>query len=358
MTKTTIAVVGASGNIGQLTCEALLARANLDNQPVLVRALLRKNTSPSEKLQALANQHPNAFEIVTVDFESPTSLHTALTGVYAIVSTLQGLDNVLVDLQSRVLRAALHCPTVKRFIPSDFACNFTKLPRGENRNFDVRRRFHDAANAILSEPGARTDLELVSIYTGAFTEVLFSGMLNFATKTVNGMGRADVVCEFTTWKNTAEFTAAAAMDPNPIGRSLAIAGEQITWTDLQRVASDATGEEFALRVIPLWVAGGLIRVIKTIAPGDKDSIMPLYQKLQYGYSMGSGLSVTEKLDNGRYKGIVWTKTRDAIGKAWKEAKKSEQQVSKRHDGKRQVALMSAAAVSVAIAIGAYVWRNL
>jgi hypothetical protein len=30
---------------------------------------------------------------------------------------------------------------VPRFIPSDFSADFTKLPAGENRNFDLRRAF-------------------------------------------------------------------------------------------------------------------------------------------------------------------------------------------------------------------------
>jgi hypothetical protein len=56
------------------------------------------------------------------------------------VSALNGLHDVIIGRQSRLLEAAV-LARVPRFIPSDFSADFTKTQLGQNRNFDLRREF-------------------------------------------------------------------------------------------------------------------------------------------------------------------------------------------------------------------------
>jgi NmrA-like family len=68
-------------------------------------------------------------------------LKQACQGVSCVVSALAGLHETIVDSQIKLLDAAISAG-VPRFIPSDYSSDFTKLPAGENRNFDLRKEFH------------------------------------------------------------------------------------------------------------------------------------------------------------------------------------------------------------------------
>jgi uncharacterized protein YbjT (DUF2867 family) len=45
ISQTVIVVAGANGNLGKLVCDALLSRARMEGQSVLVRGLVRKGRS-------------------------------------------------------------------------------------------------------------------------------------------------------------------------------------------------------------------------------------------------------------------------------------------------------------------------
>ncbi|MEJ7663970.1 MAG: NmrA family NAD(P)-binding protein [Hymenobacter sp.] len=78
--------------------------------------------------------------IIEVELADKAALTQALAGVACVVSALSGLRDVIVDTQTHLLAAA-GTAGVPRFIPSDFAIDFTKLPAGNNRNLDLRREF-------------------------------------------------------------------------------------------------------------------------------------------------------------------------------------------------------------------------
>ena len=81
-----------------------------------------------------------------------------------MVSAIQGsAARVIVDAQSVLLDAAI-AAGVPRFIPSDFSADFTKLSAGENRNFDLRRAFHERLD--------KASIAATSILNGAFSELL------------------------------------------------------------------------------------------------------------------------------------------------------------------------------------------
>jgi hypothetical protein len=212
-----IVVAGAQGNLGKLVCEALLARARLAGQDVLVRGLVRKGrtSTPSSPTAAMPTGAADPRLVIEpVDYASDDDLRRVCAGAYAVVSTLQGLEEVIVGVQSRLLKAAI-AQNVRRFIPSDFSGDFTKLPEGSHRNFDLRRRFHQAADGIIRQSQAK--IEFTSIFQGGFTELLGSGwvLFDYKKRQVGYFGSPDAVMEYTTWQNTAEFAAAVALAPNP-----------------------------------------------------------------------------------------------------------------------------------------------
>lgn len=157
MNDSAIVVAGATGNLGGRIVTALR------EQGATITALVRQGTAP-EKLERLQKL---GVTIASVDLNSTSPLKEACSGASCVVSALAGLTDVIVDTQSVLLGAAVEA-RVPRFIPSDFSIDFTKLPRGENRNLDLPRDFH---RRLKQAPIAAS-----SIFNGAFTELLVGQM--------------------------------------------------------------------------------------------------------------------------------------------------------------------------------------
>ena len=289
-----IALAGATGDLGFRIAEGLLKRG------AVVRALVRPgNTKPEiKKLRDLGT------EIVEVDFNSVTALRRACVGAACVVSALSGLRDVIVDGQKRLLDAAV-AAGVPRFIPSDYSIDYTKLPTGSNRNLDLRREFNQRLD--------QSPIQATSILNGMFTDLLTgqAPVVLFGLKRVLYYGNPDQALDFTTTANTAEFTAAAALDPST-PRYLRIAGEVATVRGLQAAATAATGQPFKLlRVGPLGILGALISVTKALMP-TTDDVFPPWQGMQYLHNMFTGLPKLTPLDNARYPDIRWTRIQQVL----------------------------------------------
>jgi len=294
MDGTAVIVAGATGNLGGRIVRALLERG------AQVRALVRQSV-PTEKLEWLRNLGAVVFP---ADWGDASQLRAACSGTACVVSALQGLRDVIVEAQGKLLEAAVRAG-VPRFIPSDFSLDFTKLTPGENRNFDLRREFHGRLE--------RVEVSATTIFNGAFAELLLGAMplVLFKYKLVLYWGDPDQRLDFTTIDDTAAFTACAALDPQA-PRFLRIAGDQLSARELAALATDVTGRAFGLRRAgSLETLDRLIKLMRRIVPG-KDRVYPIWQQMQYMRNMFDGRAKLEPLDNGRYPGIRWTKVRDLL----------------------------------------------
>jgi uncharacterized protein YbjT (DUF2867 family) len=265
-----------------------------------MRAVVRQNSDP-EKVEALRML---GATIAEADFGSTSELTEACTGGSCVISALSGLRDVIVETQTLLLEAAVKAG-VPRFIPSDYSIDFTKLPPGTNRNLDLRREFHER---LEKAPIAAT-----SILNGMFTDLLTgeAPMILFKFKRIVYWEDADQRLDFTTMDDSAEFTAAAALDTST-PRILRIAGDQISAREMAAAVSDVTGENFRL-----FRAGGLgrlsilIKIARAVLFKSK-ALYPPWQGMQYFHNMFSGLAKLEPLDNDRYPGLKWTTVRDFI----------------------------------------------
>jgi hypothetical protein len=194
---------------------------------------------------------------------------------------------------------------VPRFFPSDYAIDFTKLPHGTNRNLDFRQEF---AQYLHKAPIAAT-----SVLNGMFTDLLTgqAPFIVFPIKRVVYWGNADQLLDFTTIENTAEFTAAAALDP-ATPRYLRIAGEVSSARGLKQTATQVTGKPFQLlRAGGLGRLDTIITITRTLLP-KKEEVFPPWQGMQYMRNMFSGQAKLEPLDNARYPEIQWTSVREVL----------------------------------------------
>jgi hypothetical protein len=184
-----------------------------------------------------------------------------------------------------------------------------------------RRRPRGRAVRIIQESKSR--IEFTNIFQGAFPELLGSGriLLDFKKRRVAHFGSPDTVMEFTTWKDTAEYTAAVALAPNPTPSKLLIAGLRLTPKEAQQLATRVTGIDFGLtRVMSVGMLAVVIKLVKFFKSGKKDDPMPMWVGMQYAYCMALGLASPERLDNDRYPGIRWTGADDVVRRAFEASK--------------------------------------
>jgi nucleoside-diphosphate-sugar epimerase len=287
-------LAGATGNLGGRIAEALLDRGGA------VRAIVRRG-SPRGKVDSLRKR---GADVISIDFDNFAELAEACAGASCVVSALAGLRDVIVEAQTSLLHAAITVG-VPRFIPSDYAIDFPKLPDGRNRNLDLRREFHGRLD--------KAPIAATSILSGMFTDML-TGQAPIVlprVKRVVYWGDADQLMDFTTVDDTARFTAAAALDQTT-PRFLRIAGDVISARGLMEIASDVFGARFRL-----FRAGGLgrfekvIKLTRFLAPGD-DELYPPWQGMQYLRDMLDGRAKLTPLDNDRYGPRRWTTAQDVL----------------------------------------------
>lgn len=290
----TIIVVGATGDLGGRIARALIGRG------AKVRALARRESD----LDTIVHLRGAGVVVEEVNFDNVAALVSAMQGASCVVSALSGLRKTIIDVQTNVLTAAIEAG-VPRFIPSDFSLDFTKTPEGTNRNLDFRREFRTRLDAA---PIAAT-----SILNGMFTDLLTGDapLILFPLKRIVYWGEADQPLDFTTIADTAEYTAAAALDDNT-PRDLRIAGDTLTARGLQEAASKATGKEFKLfRVGGLGTLDFMIKAARTLMPAE-DEVFPPWQGMQYMRNMLSGRGKLDPLDTHRYSEIRFTTVREVV----------------------------------------------
>ena len=287
MANTPIVVVaGGSGNLGGRIVKALLRRG------AQVRALVRPGTEPAK----LAELTGLGVEVVPVKLTDPAALQHALTGAVCVVSALQGLRAVIVDGQTQLLDAAV-AAGVPRFIPSDFAVDYMDLKAGDNRNFDLRREFHQLID--------QAPIRATSIFNGSFDGIFAYGTPLYDAKkqSVGHWGNPDWKIDFSTMDDAAAYTAAAALDAEA-PRALHIASFQLSAHELVAAAKQATGQEFTLA--PMGTVQSLLdytRQQRAAHPEGEHDLNASWQGMQYLVSMLQAHSGT--LDNDRYPGLSW-----------------------------------------------------
>ena len=295
MNQQLIVMAGATGNLGGRIVHELRARG------VAVRAIVRPGTE-TRRLSALREQE---VEVLEADLHDRAKTVKACRGAACVVSTLLGLDKILVDAQGALLDAAVEAG-VPRFIPSDYAMDFTKIEPGLNRNFDLHREFRARLEAA--------PIRSTTILNGAFMNLLTgeAPLVLFKIKRVLYWGtNANQLIDFTTMDDTAAFTAEAALDADapPI---LRIAGEQISAAGLARVASEVSGKDFRLlRGGGLGRLERLSKITRALTP-ESDSPFPVWQGMQYLYCMFEGSGMLTPLDNRRFPHLRWTGVRTVL----------------------------------------------
>lgn len=287
-TDRTVLLVGATGQLGGLIANALLrhgARLNL-----LVRP------GSEHKLPASLREQATLFN----------ELAPAVRGASSVVSAVQGGPETIIDTQLELLRAARDAG-VRRFIPSDFSYNLFGLDEGDNIHSDWRRTFARRADA---EKGG---VEVVHVMNGAFLDigVLYGFLGAFDLQRGEaylwGDGRAPM--QFTTYADTAAYTAQAALAEEPLPGHFFVAGETLDFHGLVAATEAGLGRPIVVRQMgSLTDLDAEILARRRAEPANPLAWLPL----MYWRGMLSGKGALGPLQNARFPGIVPTSVREYV----------------------------------------------
>lgn len=281
-----IVVAGAAGKLGRLVVEALRSHPG-----VRVRALVRDPQKAEAAAMAREGVDLFAFDAVSA---SDAARDAAVKGAFAVISTLQGGPDVIVEAQLALLRAAKR-EGARRFIPSDYSYNIFTLPEGININSDWRRAFASAAKQETTE-----SLEVVHVMQGIFADrfVLgFLGMLGQEGDTIRYWGDGKTPIDWTTWEDTARFTAAAAIDDRPVPERLFVSGDRMDVLAFAEAWEKGHGKK--PRLERLGSIDDLEQETKRRL-ATEPSNMYAWLPLMYARGMYGGQALLGPLENARY----------------------------------------------------------
>lgn len=274
-----VAVAGGSGGLGKLIVRELTALG------VEVVVLTRQRSNQGVNLYSSNN-------VREVNYESIQDLTEKLSDIDVVVSALAGLRPSIVEAQGRLIQAAAMAG-VGKFIPSDFAIDFRRIPYGDNRNLNLRREFFEKYDSV--------GIPKTSVLNGAFTDMLTgtAPFILFGLNRVLCWGDPKQKMDWTTMADTARYTAYAAIDDKS-PRFLKIAADQISAEDLCHLMTELTGTTYRVfRPAGLSSFKKLIQITKFFVPGGQD-VYPPWQGMQYMHNMYSGIAKFDTVDNDRY----------------------------------------------------------
>lgn len=234
-------------------------------------------------------------ELVVADLADSGSLERACQGIHVVVSGVQGLSDVIVDGQTRLLRAA-ELAGVARMLPSDYALDFFKTPPGGNRNLDLRRDF----NGVLDASKVRG----TSVLCGAFMDLLAMGMIGPDPRThvYKVWGDPDQRYDFTWTDDVARYVAAVALD-DEAGRFVRVASDTRSARELAAIFGEVRGAAVTIESAGSLEELGMLIARMQAADPAPTNVFPVWQQMQYGRDMASGKGVLTPLDNARYPDI-------------------------------------------------------
>jgi nucleoside-diphosphate-sugar epimerase len=288
----TALLIGGTGNLGGLIGRELLKRG------ARLRLLVRPGSR--SKLPADLAQ---AAEIV-VDEQA------AFEAVSCVASAVQGGPETIVDAQLRFLRAARQAGA-RRFVASDYSMNLFAVPEGDNVSSDHRREFARRAEA------ERGDVEVVHVLNGAFLDrrVLFGflGAVNLQKREAYRWGDGKEEMQFTTYDDTAAYTAAAALDERPVPNQLFVAGDSLTFDALVKEIEAGLGAPIAVKTLGSFAdLDAEITTRFAAAPANVPSWLPL----MYWRAMLNGSGKLGPPMNDRYPDIQPTGVRAYVSRTF------------------------------------------
>jgi len=168
--KQTIAIIGATGQIGTPLTRTLLA---LGHDVIAITRSLE--TGLSGKMQEYCEKGARIVEIN--DMYDQALLAKAIEGADTLVCAVPGDQTIINELEPIWLDAALQAG-VKRFVPTEFGCHTRSLDYGDGVLFDCKKDFHEKL--------FKSGIDWTFIYTGGIFDYFLPNLRFFRKITTFG----------------------------------------------------------------------------------------------------------------------------------------------------------------------------
>ena len=298
MSTRTVALVGGTGRLG-----SLIGNAVLDKPDTQLRLLVR----PASRHRVAEFEQRGAHVVeAALGPESRAGLATLCEGASTVISALQGGPDIIIHGQTHLLRAARDAG-VNRFIPSDYSLDLFKVKPGHIPTSEWRRQFASIADA------ERGDVEVVHVLNGGFLDrsVLFGflGAIDVEKQTAHVWGDGQQLMDWTTYADTARYTAEVACDEQPLPGTFSVAGDVLDFQRLVQAYESGSGKKLRVeRLGSLEDLDARIDQLQKAHPNNLLACLPL----MYYRSLLNGEGKLDELMNDRYPSIQPTTVREYV----------------------------------------------
>jgi NAD(P)H dehydrogenase (quinone) len=237
-----IVVTGATGHLGRLVVESLLARGVPANEIVAV----------GRSTDRISDLGDRGVTVVAADYKDPASLDAAFAGADTVLLVSSSDFDDRAGQHRNAVDAARRAG-VSRVV-------YTSGPKADTSSI-LLLADHRATEAYLAESGLATTVLrngwYVENYTSQIPTYLEHGMVGSA-----GDGRVSLAPR----RDYAEAAAAVLTTEGHEGRVYELGGDAVTLTELAAVISEATGSDIAYADVPVDVLTGILEGAGLPAP--------------------------------------------------------------------------------------------
>lgn len=197
----TIGIAGITGKFAQCIIKALQAHPTVN-----IRGYCRNPQRLPDEILKSSN-----IEIVAGEFDDYSSIKRFVRGSDVVICCYFGTPELMTQGQ-KLLVDACEEESVPRYIASDFAVDYTKIPPGA--------LFPKESAIIIREYLKSKKVTGVHILTGGLMETFWSeffGIWRPESRSLSVWGTGEEKWELTTFSTAAAFTAEVALDKTAVG---------------------------------------------------------------------------------------------------------------------------------------------
>ncbi|WOT06852.1 aromatic alcohol reductase [Shewanella youngdeokensis] len=210
----TVAVIGATGQVGYPLTQALLALGH--KVIVLTRGLQNEGAGKLSEFKA------NGAQIIEItDMSNKASMIVALQGADTLVSCVPGAKAIITELEPIWLEAAI-AAGVKRFVPTEFGCHTRGLEYGDGVLFDYKKDLH---KKILG-----SGIGWTMIYTGGIFDYFLPNLRYF--RKITTLGNMDIPIYVHDINDIGRLAALAVTDERTLNRCVQLDYNALTQNEM------------------------------------------------------------------------------------------------------------------------------
>ncbi|KAJ5880497.1 Translation elongation factor [Penicillium subrubescens] len=278
---TVVGIAGFTGKFAQCVAQELQAYTD-----VTIRGYCR---SPDKLPQSVLKEY--GIEVIKGDYDDKNSIQKFVRGTDIVICCYFGSPDVMTRGQMLLVDACEEAG-VPRYVPSDFAVDFTKIPTGT--------LFPKESTKIIMEYLSSKKVDGVHILVGGLMETFWSEFFQIwdpETQSMAVWGSGNDAWDLTSYKTAAAYTAAVTMDPSAVG-VFRFLGDHKSASEIKEIFENVYHSE--LRLDRLGSIDDLFNTVQAEFAKNRDDISKWAPQC-FAYWCTSGKAyLGDDLDNHKY----------------------------------------------------------